>query len=249
MIRSLIIDDESPAIMGLKGQLARVAPDVEIIGSSGNVSEAHELILKEKPDLVFLDIMLLDGTGFDLLQLLGQPDFGIVFTTAYDQYAIRAFRMAAVDYLLKPIDSDQLEAAVSRFRLQTHEASSPKIDRLIWNESIPVDQRKLAIQEVSSTRFIPIMDIVRVEADSNYSMVILADGSEIVATRGLKNYAEILGDMGFFRCHKSFLINIRQVVRYFKGKQAQLEMSDGAMVPVSRSAREGLTKLLREWAM
>jgi two-component system LytT family response regulator len=249
MIRSLIIDDEYPAIMGLKAQLKRVAPEVEIVGTAGAVSEAQELILKEKPDLVFLDIMLLDGTGFDLLQRLERPDFATIFTTAYDQYAIRAFRFAAVDYLLKPISSEELELAVKRFAKETKVASVDRVQKMVQNESIPAEQRKLAIHEVSSIRFVPIGQIVRIEADSNYSLVILEGETQLVSTRGLKNYSDILEGMGFFRCHKSFLINMRKVVRFHKGKQAQLEMTDGAVIPVSRSAREKLMELLEEWSL
>lgn len=249
MIRSLIIDDELPAIMGLKAQLNRVAPEVEIVGSAGGISEALELIRKEKPDLVFLDIMLLDGTGFDLLQRIGELDFATIFTTAYDQYAIRAFRFAAVDYLLKPIDSEDLKVAVERFSLENALEREEKVSKMVHNESVPIEQRSLAIHEVSSILFVPVGSLVRIEADGNYSLVVQRDGSKLISTRSLKNYSDILEGLGFYRCHKSFLINMREVVRYHKGKQGQLEMSDGSIVPVSRAARASLIEELEKWSL
>jgi two-component system LytT family response regulator len=248
-MRSLIIDDEHPAILGLSAQLQRVAPEVEVLGSASSVEEALTLIPKTLPELVFLDIMLVDGTGFDLLDRLEEVNFNIIFTTAYDEYAVKAFRFSAVDYLLKPISSDELVAALGRMPENDVTAAAERVKRIVENRLLAAENRKMAIPEASGIRFVMLGDILRVEADSNCSILHLADGKTIVSTRGLRNYEELLADMGFFRCHKSFIVNLRHITRYNKGKQPSIEMTDKSTVPVARNSRDKLLELLKGWTL
>ena len=249
MIKSLIIDDEKKAAEGLKAQLARVAPQVQVVGTAQTVADAYTLILKTQVDLVFLDIMLLDGTGFDLLRRFDQIPFAIIFTTAYDQYAIQAFRFSAVDYLLKPISANELAKAVARVPKDSLQSKQPKIESMLRNFSMEPKDQKLAIHETTGIRYVRVGNILRIEAESNYSRFILDNGGNILSTKSLKNYENLLVQLGFFRCHKSFLINLRQVTRYLRSKKPMLEMANGDMVPVARHAREELLTLLEAFSV
>lgn len=243
-IRTLIVEDEKKAAEGLRAQLARVAPQVAVLALAGSVSEGLELVERLQPELVFLDIELQDGTGFDLLHRQGQVDFGVIFTTAYDHHALQAFRFSAVDYLLKPVNANDLRMAVERFSKMEGALATQSIQTLVQNEAVPIGERKLAVYEANGIRYLRIGEVLRLEAESNYSRLILDNGKSILSTKGLKAYEELLEPMGFFRCHKSFLVNLKQVTRYIKGRKPTLEMKDQVVVAVARHVREELLRKL-----
>lgn len=234
--RGLIIDDEPLATRGLTTQLARMAPWVEVVGSAPAIDEAYRLIRRTAPDLIFLDIMLVDGTGFKLLERFERPDFHIIFTTAYDNHAVQAFRFAAIDYLLKPISAEELMGALGRLPEDEVAVQAERVERMVRNQSVAAEHRKMAIPEANGIEFVRIGDILRIAAESNHSRVTLVGGREILSTRSLKGYEELLESVGFFRGHKSFLINLRHIERYNRGKQPTAEISDGKVVPLARRA-------------
>lgn len=249
VIRTVIVEDEKRAAEGLRAQLARVAPEVAVLAIAHSVQDARSQIAKHSPDLVFLDIELRDGSGFELLQGNEQLDFGVVFTTAYDNYAVRAFRFSAVDYLLKPINAEDLRAAVARFAQRELPGGGESVQTLVQNENRPERERKLAIHESAGIRFLQVRQILRLEAESNYCRIFLDKGQSILSTRGLKNYAELLEPIGFFRCHRSFLVNLALVRRYTWGRKPQLEMEDGSVIPIARDLREALLQRLEDFSL
>ena len=245
MIRTLIIDDETNSRMTSKGFLAKYCPVVEVIGEADGVKSGQEAIKQLKPDLVFLDIQMQDGTGFDLLELIPSIHFKLIFVTSFDQYAIRAFKYSAVDYILKPVDPDQLVAAVSRLN-STGVISSidNKLNILISNLR---NIEKIAIPTNEGMRFVKIDDIIRCESDSCYTTIFMKNKEKIMVSKTLKEYELLLSDMNFFRVHKSHLVNLKYVEKYIQGEGGYLVMEDKSHIEVSRRKKDDLLALLNNF--
>lgn len=245
-MKAILIDDIEQARLTLRKDLEDYAPDVEIIGEAGGVVEGAKLISKVKPDILFLDIQMQDGSGFDLLDILGDIPFKIIFITASDAHAIKAFRYAAIDYLLKPVDPDELKAALEKFR--KHAPDENEKYKLL-NESLKNNQKpheRLALHSQEKITIVEIKDIVRCESDINYTQFHFSDKRKIMVTRTLKDFEEMLTDHGFYRVHQSHLINTKYIREYAKIDGGHLVMTDGSLVPVSTRKKPDVMRLLEE---
>jgi two-component system LytT family response regulator len=248
MIRTILVDDEIDSIRVLQRLLETYCPQVTIAGTAGGVNTALPLIREIKPDLVLLDIEMAQGNAFDLLNQLQPLDFQVIFVTAFDNYAIRAFKYSAVDYLLKPVDIDDLRKAIDR----VHE--KPKSQDVVQQMKILLEnvgmlqlsQQKMAIPTITGLIFIPVQDILRFEANGNYTSIYLSNGEPIVATRTIKDYEEVLPEAIFCRIHNSHIINLSKIQKYQKGRGGSVIMEDGSIIEVaSRRREEFLRRLLK----
>jgi two-component system LytT family response regulator len=238
MIKAVIIDDEKDARFLLRNQLVQnFAEKVQILGEADDVDSGVQLILKEKPEVVFLDVQMKNGTGFDLLRQFEEINFEVIFITAYNQYAIEAFKFSAFGYLLKPIKTSELRGLVEKLDGQLRakkEDLEKKLTVLIENYGSNGEIQKLIIPSVEGFTVVAITHILRLEGDRNYTHFILLGGKRITASKSLGNYEELLHAYGFFRVHQSTIISLRHVVGYQKGDGGLVEMVDGAEVKVSR---------------
>lgn len=238
----VIIDDEASGRTTLRNFLLQGNPNVVITAEADSVASGIGQIIMHKPDLVFLDVRMQDGTGFDLLERLPERNFQVVFVTSFDQYAIQAFRFSAIDYILKPVDPDQLNEAVNKARQAMNQSDiSSKLEVLVSNIS---KLEKLALPSMEGIRFVRIDDVVRCESDDNYTNVYLRSGDKIVVSKTLKEYERLLEPMQFFRVHKQHLVNLRFVDKYIPGEGGYLILEDGSHVDVSRRKKDQLMELL-----
>ncbi len=234
--RVVIIEDESKARDELKTLLSDFS-ELEIVGEADTLSKADEVCKSLRPDLVFCDVMLPGGTSLDWLVSLEKVDFDLIFTTSYQEFAIQAFRLAAVDYLLKPLDRTEVEEAVYRFLERKTDQSIP-VKQLIQNLQLPRERSKMALPTMSGYQFVEIRDIIRCESDNTYTTFFLRGKSKVLVSRTLKEVETILEPFGFFRVHNSHLINLNEVTEYLRGEGGQVKLSDGSVVDVSRRRKE-----------
>ena len=206
MLDAIIIDDEQAAQLTLMSFLQMHCPTVNVVGTANGVEEGLKLLAHKNTDLLFLDIKMNDGTGFDLLKRLPQINFNLIFTTAYDEYALKAFKFSAIDYLLKPIDPLELKDAVSKIKIESSNTSK-SLDSMMEMYSNKVFD-KLAIPSVDEFSFVHLSQIIRCEASSNYTIIFLENGKKIVAPKTLKEFEALLSSEGFFRVHQSHLISL-----------------------------------------
>jgi two-component system, LytTR family, response regulator len=246
MYKAIIIDDVEQARNTLKKDLGTYCPEVNVIGEAGGVVEGAKLIRKLQPDVIFLDIQMQDGTGFDLLELLDEIHFKIIFTTASDAHAIKAFRFSAVDYLLKPIDPDELKASVEK--LGQLQPSGKENVKLLLNNIREKGKKhnRLALHTQDKIHIVNISDIIRCEANVNYTEFFFTGGKKLLVTRTLKDFDELLADSGFFRVHQSHLVNTHFIKEFVKGDGGYLIMNDGSSVPVSSRKRAEVISMLEE---
>lgn len=242
--RALIIDDITEARKNLRRDINDWCTEIEIIGEADGVLSGAKEIRKHKPDLVFLDIQMQDGTGFDLLDILGELALKVIFTTASDAFAVKAFRYAAVDYLLKPIDPDELKAAVNK--LKERPPSSENL--LLLKEQLKGNktQQRIALHTTDKIHVIAIKDIQRCESDGNYTHFYLKDKSKLLVTRTLKEFDELLSPLGFLRVHQSHLVNLSEVKEFIKRDGGYLVMKDGNAVEVSTRKRQEVIEKLAD---
>ena len=245
MPTAVIVDDMPSAIKNLQTDLESFCPEVEIIGTADSVVAGAKLLRQKTPEILFLDIELGDGSGFDLLEILPDLSAKVIFTTASDEFAIRAFRYAAVDYLLKPIDPDDLMEAVSKATSQ-NQTTTPQIDFLLEQINQPVSPQRLALHTQEKIRIAEIKDIIRCTADGNYTHFYFTGGEKLLVTRTLKEFDQILEAHQFMRVHQSHLVNPVHVREFLKQDGGYLIMNDGAQVPVSSRKRSQVLKLLEE---
>lgn len=235
-IRTIIIDDEEGARESLANILARYFDEVEVVAKADNINDGERIIKEEKPDLVFLDIEMPMGNAFDLLERFETVDFGIIFITAYDQYAIQAIKFSALDYLLKPIDPDDLKNAVERFKERHAKPNehNDRIDALRQNLAAPKRPTKIGIPESDGIVFVAINDITRCESDGNYTIIKLTNGSKILSSKTLGDYEDMFTHSNFFRVHRSHLVNLDHLSKYVKGEGGYVILSDGSEIEVAR---------------
>lgn len=248
MIRTLLIDDEIDSIRVLQRLLETYCPQVSIVGTASGVETALELIRETKPDLVLLDIEMSQGNAFDLLNQLQPLEFQVIFVTAFDNYAIRAFKYSAVDYLLKPVDIDDLRNAIGRVQTDPEPLDLAQQMRILLENvgMLQLSQQKMAIPTITGLIFIPVQDVIRFEAKGNYTTIYLTNGEPIVATRTIKDYEEVLPENIFCRIHISHIINLSRIQKYQKGRGGSVVMEDGSIIEVaSRRREEFLRKLLK----
>ncbi|SRR5258706_7260056 len=249
MIKTLIVDDEFQGRNFLEKVIVKLFPDLTIIGQAATIGEAIEVVQHKKPQLVFLDVMLNNENGFDLLEQLNEINFEIIFITAHNEFAIKAFKFNALDYLLKPIDLDELEKAIDKAKkkLQSSAAASPEMFRnLVDMLKSPITPlNKLSIPATDGFTLVQLSEIVFCEAFGNYTNFYLVSNKKITSSYTLKEYDEMLSDQNFFRAHKSHLVNLAHVSRYIKGEGGTLIMVNGKEIEVSRRNKEALLKILK----
>ena len=246
MIKSLIIDDEKHCSESLQWQLQKYCPEIEVVDICFNAENGLRQIEKLKPQLLFLDVEMPGMNGFELLCALPEIHFDIIFTTAFDQYAIRAIKFGALDYLLKPIDKDELIKAVNSLLIRSKRDSTKQLNALLTHirESNDLAFRKIAFPTQHSYELVPLNDIMCCESSSNYTHVHLSNGKHMVVSKTLKEIQELLDTPPFFRIHHSFLVNLQYAIRYIKGEGGYLVLSNEVTVPVSRSKKEELLKVI-----
>lgn len=248
MIRTIIVDDEIDSIRVLTRLLEDYCPGVSIVGTASGVETALPLIRNTKPDLLLLDIEMAQGNAFDLLNQLLPFSFKVIFVTAFDDYAIRAFKYSAVDYLLKPVDLDDLRDAISRVRsIPNQNTVLQQMQTLLENVGTShIPQKKMAIPTITGLTFISLQDIVRFEAKGSYSYIYIDGEEPVIATRTISEYEELLPSSVFFRIHNSHIINLTRIAKYHKGRGGTVEMEDGTMIEVaSRRREEFLRQMLK----
>lgn len=246
MIKAIIIDDIEQARITLKKDLHVYAPDVTIIGEANGVVEGAKLLKTVQPDILFLDIQMQDGSGFDLLDILKEIPFKIIFITASDAHAIKAFRYAAIDYLLKPVDPDELTAALTKFR--AHKFNENDKYKLL-NDSLKNHQKpheRLALHTQDKIHIVNINDILRCESSVNYTEFHFSNTKRLLVTKTLKEFEDLLSDQGFYRVHQSHLVNTKFIKEFVKTDGGYLLMNDGSNVPVSSRKRPEVMKMLEE---
>lgn len=243
--KAVIIEDEVLSREFLSSLVREFCPQLELAGVAGSVEEAVALIRSTEPQLVFLDIEMQTGTGFDVLQQLGQTDFQVIFTTAFDHYAIRAIKFSAVDYLLKPIHLEELESAVAKAVQQIGGKEDNRLELLLRNFNKPSgDNFCISLSTSEGVDFVELSTIIRLEAKGPYTIFYLKDGRQIMVSRNLKEYELTLQEHGFFRIHNSNMINLKDVKRWVKTDGGYAIMSDGAMVAISPKKKEDFMALM-----
>ncbi len=245
MIRAIIVDDEEHCVETLRWQVEKYCPGVDVVACAESGATALEAIYKYRPELVFLDIEMPRMNGFEMLQILPRIDFDIIFTTAYDQFAIKAIRFSALDYLLKPIDKDELRRAVEKMHTHPNRfISTHQLDLLLSNVShARQGLQKIALPTLEGYELVQAESIVRCESDSNYTVVYFKNAPKMVVSKTLKEIEELLEGHHFFRVHHSYLVNLNEIKKYVKGDGGYLVMSDNVSVSVSRSKKDALLKL------
>ena len=239
MKNAVIIEDEERSRIVLQNLLETYCPDIHVVAFSDSVREGVKLIREHDPEILFLDVQLIDGTGFDILEK--SPDFqgAVVFTTAFDQYALKAFKFSAIDYLLKPIDIEELKSAVAKATsISDRELHGQKITHLLSNlKRKPDDQPVLLVSTMEAIEFIRIQDIVRCEAQGAYCMIHNKEKRSLLASKVIKEFEFLLREYSFFRIHQSHLVNLAEVDKYVKAHSSVM-MRDGTELQVARSRKE-----------
>jgi two-component system, LytTR family, response regulator len=246
MIKAIIIDDIEQARTTFKKDLEVYAPDVEVIGEANGVVEGAKLLKTITPDILFLDIQMQDGSGFDLIDILHDIPFKIIFITASDAYAIKAFRYAAIDYLLKPVDPDELNSAMDKFRKNrvNENEKYQLLNDSLKNHSKP--NEKLALHSQDKIHIVSICDILRCESSVNYTEFHFVNAKKLLVSKTLKEFEDLLSESGFYRVHQSHLINTKFIKEYVKIEGGHLIMTDGSMIPVSTRKRPEVMKMLEK---
>ena len=244
MIKAILVDDEIHGLETLGIHLADYCPNVQVMEKCNSAKKALDAIHRLNPDLVFLDIEMPVMNGFELLEQFEEIPFAVIFTTSYDQYAIKAIRFSALDYLLKPVDPKELIAAVNKVDKQKNPPSNEQL-KMLMDQLQHKDGRisKIAIPTTEGFELIPADEVVRCEADDNYTHIFLKNKTKIIASRTLKEVEEQLREFpSFIRVHHSYIVNLNEVVRYVRGEGGYVVMTDGSTVNVSRSSKESLLK-------
>lgn len=251
MITAILVDDDSNLREGMKALLSRYAPEIRILGEAENVSDAVLVIDRLNPQVVFLDIQLADGTGFDILEKLteknGKIESQVVFITAHEQYAIKAFRFSALDFLLKPVDPEELQKVIEKIKntVQKNDTFS-HIDLLLENIRKKVDNfKRIALSTTDGIHLFDVSDIIRCESTDNYTTFHIKNSKPILISKTLKEYEELLSEQGFERIHQSHLINLAYLKSYIKKDGGYVIMSDNSNLPVSQRKKDRLQELIK----
>jgi two-component system, LytTR family, response regulator len=244
MITATIVDDEPDCCESLGTLLQRYCPDVKIVDICHSAAAAIQSITEHKPDILFLDIEMPFMNGFELLEKLGEINFELIFTTSYDQYAIKAIRFSALDYLLKPIDREELQKSVQKAMQRNKYMLPQQLEILLDKLKRPtLSITKIPIPTMEGFQLVPAETIISCQSENNYTFLFLKNKQKIIASRSLKEMEEILEDFPFIRVHHSHVVNINEVEKYIRGEGGYLIMTDGSTINVSRSRKELLMKI------
>ncbi len=239
-LRTIIIDDEPNAVDFIISIINEYCPELEISGKAFDVPEGVRVIKDNKPDLVFLDVEMPNGTGFDLLTYFPDKDFDVVFITAFNHYAIKAIKFSAVDYILKPINITEFIESVKRVAEKRSQKSTANNDsiRILMENLRSGTPSRLAIPTSDGMEYLNPRDIIRIEADRSYSWFYLTGDRKMLVSKHLKEFQDLLDGRTFFRPHNSFLINLKYVKKYIRKEGGYIEMQDGSQIPVSRNRKD-----------
>ena len=246
MLKTVIIDDDYVSRMVLRDMLEKFLDNIEILGEAATVAEGVKLIEETDPELVLLDISMPDGTGFDLLDKLKSINFKLIFITAYSEYAVKAFKYSAFDYIIKPLNVDELTKAIKRIPLIQRVDNNLRVKTLKENLMSPEDSssKTVALPELNGFAIVKVEDIVRCEGKRNYTRIIFKEASEKIVSRTLLEFEHLLAPLGFVRIHRSHLVNILNVVRYLKSDGGMVELKTGELLKVSPKHKENLLNKL-----
>lgn len=237
MIKAVIVDDEPKAIQSLSWELSNFGDDIEVIKTFTNPEDAIDYLDNSVLDCLFLDIQMPTMDGFQFLERLSNKDFAVVITTAYNEFAIKALKHEAIDYLLKPIDSDDLEETIKKIKRYTSKlVNSNKIEEVLLNFNAKFDQKKITINTDGKLVFLNADDILYVESDGNYSTIVIVNASKIVITKKLKEMNAILPENQFFRIHNSYIINLKKIKEFIKS-EGYVVMESNDKIPVARQRK------------
>lgn len=244
MIKAVIVDDESKAILSLSWELTHFSDEIEVIKTFTNPEDAIEYLNFNSPDCLFLDIQMPTMDGFQFLEKLKHKDFAIVITTAYNDFAIKALKHDAIDYLLKPIDSDDLNETISKIKKHNNKYyNSSKIEEALSNFNSKFDQKKITINTDGKLIFLNLDDILFVESDGNYSTIVTKEGQKILITKKLKEVNDILPEHYFFRIHNSYIINLNKIKEFIKN-EGYVIMESNHRIPVARQRKSDFLEKL-----
>ncbi|MBU0765016.1 MAG: LytTR family DNA-binding domain-containing protein [Bacteroidetes bacterium] len=248
MNKAVIIDDEPDAVELLSSLLAEHCPEISVTGTAGSVVEGVGIIRKTRPDIVFLDIEMPHGSGFDLLERLPDMSFRVIFVTAYNQYAIKAIRVSALDYLLKPVDVEELRDAVQKAVRSIRDNETDTGSVKIFLENLKAGSlKKIVVSASEGFEYLDISEIVHIEGDRGYSTVHLKGGRKIVVCRNLLEFEKILDLSDFYRIHKSNLINLGYVEKYLRTEGGYVQMKTGDRIPVSRKRKDDFLQTMERF--
>jgi two-component system, LytTR family, response regulator len=239
MLKVVIVEDELHSRETLKNLLMEFCQPVEIMALSRNVEEAVSDIRTQQPDLIFLDVELQTGTGFDVLTQLKDMQFDVIFTTAFDHYAVKAIKYSSLDYLLKPIDIEELQQAMAKAILRKGEQTQrEKMDVLLSNLSSGSGRRKICLATADSVEFINVNDIIYCEANGSYTNFHFIGGRQLLVSKHLKEYENLLMECNFMRVHNSYLINLGEVKKFVKSDGGYIVMNNDITITISQKKRE-----------
>jgi len=243
-LKAIIVEDEFHSRETLKGFLREYCPEVQLVDEASSVEDAVHKISSMRPELVFLDIELQTGTGFDVLQRVSHLDFHLIFTTAFEHYAIKAIKFSSIDYLLKPIDIEELQVAVGKaLQLRVQENRQKLVENLLANLQSPASENhKISLSTAEGVEFVPTREILFCEANGAYTQFNLTDGKKLLVSKNLKEYENILQSHRFMRVHNSFLINLDEVKKYIRSEGGYIVMNNDKQVSLSPTKREDFLK-------
>lgn len=233
-MKAVIVDDEAPVRNTISALLKERFPDITVSASACSVAEGIAAVTEHKPDILFLDIELPDGLGFDLLKQVGQVRFRTIFITGHQEYALDAIKVSALDYILKPVDEDELRAAIIKAReIINHEEEQLKLLVLSENMQGKKVLKRIILRTAEALQLIAVNDIIRAEAESNYTHFHLAGGKHVMVSRTIKEYEAMLSGTGLIRVHQSHLVNLNCIDKFYKHDGGYLQLKDGTTIPVS----------------
>lgn len=248
MFSAVIIDDESRVRETIQHLLAAYCPNINVIGQANSVETGFKLIENFKPEVVFLDVKMTDGSGFDLLKRFSNIDFHFIIITAHEEFAIQAFKVSALDYILKPIDPTDLTNAVSKLtKIINSEETNLKFETLLSNiNSSKDDSKKIVLKTLDNVFVVEIKNIIRCESQNNYTQFHMIDRTSILVSKTLKEYEVMLESFSFIRCHQTHLVNTSHIAKFIKHPNLSLQMADGYIVPVSVRKKATIEKFFKK---
>lgn len=246
-MKAVIIDDEAPVRNTITALLKKSFPDITISAAAGSVAEGIAVVTEHQPDILFLDIELPDGIGFDLLRQVGPVRFRTIFVTGHQEYALDAIKVSALDYILKPVDEDELRVAILKAReIINHEEEQLKLLALGENLQGKKVLKRIILRTAEALQLVAIDDIIRAEAESNYTHFYITGGKHIMVSRTIKEYEALLIGTGLIRVHQSHIVNLNYIDKFYKHDGGYLQLKDGTTIPVSPVLKQKVLQALNE---
>lgn len=247
-MNAIIVDDELSVRNAIIALIREYYPDIHIIATADTIKDGYEAIIKHEPDLLFLDIELPDGNGFELLKKVEPVSFKVIFITGHQEYALDAIKVSALDYILKPFDTDELRSAMEKAReVINHEEQQLKLQALTENLQSKKVLKRIILHVSDHLQLVSVSDIIRAKADSNYTHFWLSGGQQIMVSRTIKEYDSLLSGSGLIRVHQSHLVNILYIDKFIKRDKGYLQLKDGTLIPVSPNLKKQVLQALKDY--